>query len=400
MANSAHETSDKITKVAVGCQGGGMHAAFAVGVLDEILKDLDEKKFELVGLSGTSAGALCALMVWYGLASNKARAGSPKEARDALDNFWENFIAKTGAENVLNFLTYRSLWAEEREIPVLGAHAGFPGLNPYGVIYNMVAASLPHLGVRRRYFDLNYLLNQACPDFKNIDWDKVHTRLLVGASEVVNGFETVFDSNVNKVPLSENKGMQKGGDKSLFWCQRLPLTLSGVAASGTLPTFREAEQIKDDYYWDGLYSHNPPIRDFFSNVAKEEKPDELWIIRINPQQWPYAPTSHKDIQDRQNELMGNLSLNNELAFIQQVNDWISRGLKLDHKPDHKFKHVTVRTIKMEKDTADNLEYSSKFDRSHDRTKQLRDEGRKVARNWLNDWRNHKAPEFPEDAAYP
>jgi hypothetical protein len=45
-----------------------MHVAFAVGVLTKILekikqqkeaKDL-EKRFELVGLSGTSAGALCA----------------------------------------------------------------------------------------------------------------------------------------------------------------------------------------------------------------------------------------------------------------------------------------------------------------------------------------------------
>ena len=38
------------------------------------------------------------------------------------------------------------------------------------------------------------------------------------------------------------------------WRQRLPLTLSGVAASGTLPAFREAERIDGGYYWDGLYS--------------------------------------------------------------------------------------------------------------------------------------------------
>jgi predicted acylesterase/phospholipase RssA len=44
-------------KVAVACQGGGIHAAFAVGVLTEILKEYEKKKFELVGLSGTSAGA-------------------------------------------------------------------------------------------------------------------------------------------------------------------------------------------------------------------------------------------------------------------------------------------------------------------------------------------------------
>jgi len=56
-------------KIAVACQGGGTHAAFEVGVLNEILRDIYEQdRFDLVGLSGTSAGALCALMVWYGLA--------------------------------------------------------------------------------------------------------------------------------------------------------------------------------------------------------------------------------------------------------------------------------------------------------------------------------------------
>ena len=36
-----------------------MHAAFEVGVLKAILEDIrDKNQFELVGLSGTSAGAL------------------------------------------------------------------------------------------------------------------------------------------------------------------------------------------------------------------------------------------------------------------------------------------------------------------------------------------------------
>ena len=34
--------------------------------------------------------------------------------------------------------------------------------------------------------------------FDRIDWRDQKTRVLIGASEVVNGFETVFDSDVNK----------------------------------------------------------------------------------------------------------------------------------------------------------------------------------------------------------
>src|SRR5689334_8911729 len=61
-------------KVAVACQGGGIHASFTVGVLSEILGDIQAKRrFKLIGLSGTSAVALCALMAWYGLAHKGGR---------------------------------------------------------------------------------------------------------------------------------------------------------------------------------------------------------------------------------------------------------------------------------------------------------------------------------------
>ncbi|MGA8885281.1 MAG: patatin-like phospholipase family protein, partial [Pseudolabrys sp.] len=329
-------------KVAIGCQGGGMHAAFAVGVLKAILErskatpdpNKTETGFELMGLSGTSAGALCALMAWYGLAPIKnGRAGSADEAIRGLERFWENFVAITGAETVLNALTYGAIRAEESEVPVLGLYAPIFGLNPRGAIYKAVAACLPRVGVRRDYFDLEDTLAKACPEFNSIDWPNVKTRLLIGATEVVNGFETVFDSDVNK-------GM--GGSKSVsFWHQQLPLSLSGVAASGTLPAFREAQYIKGaGYYWDGLYSQNPPVHEF---VAEPDKaPDELWIVRINPQQWPELPKTNAEIQDRQNELMGNLSLHKELDFILKVNAWRDqyKGNFADDQKD-----VIVRTIK-------------------------------------------------------
>ena len=115
-------------------------------------------------------------------------------------------------------------------------------------------------------------------------------------------------------------------------------------------------------------------------------PNELWIVRINPQQWPYVPASNKDIEDRQNELMGNLSLNKELDFIMKVNEWIK---KPEYKNDNFVKGkkpVIVRTIKMEEEMADDLSYSSKFDRSRDRMAPLSDHGHKVALRWLNAWR--------------
>ena len=67
-------------KIEITCQGGGTHAAFTWGVLTEILKTKmlwqtekgDDDRFEIVAITGTSAGALCALATWYGLVPNTA----------------------------------------------------------------------------------------------------------------------------------------------------------------------------------------------------------------------------------------------------------------------------------------------------------------------------------------
>jgi len=260
----------KRKKIAVGCQGGGMHAAFEIGVLTEILKDCEQEKFDLVGLSGTSAGALCALMVWYGLAPKNGQPGSERAAIDKLVQFWDHFVAETPGETLLNLFTFGALKAEETEIPVLGINAPIFGLNPAGAIYKSIAASLPRLGVRAQYFNLEDMLARDCPEFHGIDWPKMKTRLLIGASEVVNGLETVFDSDVNRGAQQISRGMQ-GGSLN-YWRQQLPLTLNGIVASGTLPAFREAERIDGSYYWDDSTRRIPPFASFLRESTRRRYP--------------------------------------------------------------------------------------------------------------------------------
>ena len=114
-------------KVAIGCQGGGMHAAFEVGVLTEILKDIrDKKRIELVGLSGTSAGALCALMVWYGLAPKPGSPGSADEAIEKLNDFWDDFVAEHRRRDGTEFSYLRRiLGGRERDSGAWGKCANF-----------------------------------------------------------------------------------------------------------------------------------------------------------------------------------------------------------------------------------------------------------------------------------
>src|SRR5438093_7299408 len=61
-------------------QGGGAHGAFTWGVLDRLLED---GRIRIEGISGTSAGAVNAVMLLDGLIR-----GGPAEARRRLGDFW------------------------------------------------------------------------------------------------------------------------------------------------------------------------------------------------------------------------------------------------------------------------------------------------------------------------
>jgi len=53
--------------IVIACQGGGSHTAFTGGVLQTLLSALDRSRYRIAGLSGTSGGALCAAIAWFGL---------------------------------------------------------------------------------------------------------------------------------------------------------------------------------------------------------------------------------------------------------------------------------------------------------------------------------------------
>jgi NTE family protein len=83
------EASNK-KRVAIACQGGGSHTAFTAGVLKGLLRSGRLQKHEVVALSGTSGGAVCALLTWHHLLEGDA-AG----AVGALDAFWRETFAWT-----------------------------------------------------------------------------------------------------------------------------------------------------------------------------------------------------------------------------------------------------------------------------------------------------------------
>jgi NTE family protein len=412
-------------KVAIACQGGGTHAAFTWGVLRTVLETKkrwdanprDGNTFDIIALSGTSAGALCALAAWYGLAPNTADAdcGTIDKAIERLDFLWTTFAATTPTETAHNKMIGTLLHWKSQGLP-------FPGSNPYDTHASLGLTGLSMMGARQEYLGFPALLEAVCPNFDRIDWPrlaKADLRIIVGAIEVLSGNFEIFDSD----KTLEQMGLLPDGREIdqydiVRWRMRRAMSLEGVAASGTLPEVLPAQVIRsmrfptcdpgrivtrNGYYWDGLYSRNPPVRDLLDARTKEEKPDEIWVVRINPQEFHPASLkiSLEDIDDRINDLAGNLSLTQELDGIMTINEWI-RKYGDSHPPLDTRKIIDVRTIKMTRDTAWGLKHTSKFDRSPGHFASLREEGEAVAAQWLADWRTlgKDFVRYPNDARYP
>jgi NTE family protein len=84
-------------RVAIACQGGGSHTAFTAGVLQRLLQPERLEEYDVVGLSGTSGGAVCATLAWAALVE-----GDPARAGRLLEGFWTDNAATAPHERLLN----------------------------------------------------------------------------------------------------------------------------------------------------------------------------------------------------------------------------------------------------------------------------------------------------------
>ena len=119
----------------------------------------------------------------------------------------------------------------------------------------------------------------------------------------------------------------------------------------------------------GSFPHNPPILDLLKC-----RPDEVWIIQINPSRIEREPTTVEEIEDRRNELAGNLSLEQEVRSIEMVNAMLGRGeISCD-----RCRPVRIKRLELKKD----LSYASKLDRSPGFLRELIEQGRQQATSFL------------------
>jgi len=325
-ADGATADIDDPTRVAIACQGGGSHTAFTCGVLRELLESWDDD-YELVGISGTSGGAFNALAVWYGLVTD-----GPETAREVVGNLWDDLAVSGVQDRWLNSMVTSLSRMESAGFPL-------PVVSPYQI-------PGPEAGKQRIREVLEAHIDfETIPDLCGTDAPE----LVVGTVDINAGvFETFTNEDV---------------------------TVDAVLASAAVPNLFEAVEIHGHLHWDGLFSQNPPVSDLM-HQPPERKPEELWIIQINPQEFEGEPTTSEVIADRRNELSGNISLNQELGFIEQVNDWVEDGTL----PGDEFQRTEIQRINMGK----RFHCSTKVDRDPEFLDELRNLGAERARAFLDD----------------
>ena len=68
-------------RIAIACQGGGSQCAFVAGALKTLFAHGVQERFEIVGFSGTSGGAITAALAWVGLLKRAQGDRTPLEDR-------------------------------------------------------------------------------------------------------------------------------------------------------------------------------------------------------------------------------------------------------------------------------------------------------------------------------
>jgi NTE family protein len=279
---------------------------------------------EVAALSGTSGGAICAALAWDGFVR-----GEPKRAVRKLGEFWDAMAATELWDQVLNqsLITMTSL----RDLMVM------PEVSPYHSVASLWAEER-FRQLLEQHFDFQELRALARKPGA--------PSLQIGAVEVLTGHFELFT-----------------GDE---------LSADCILASAAIPELYRAVTVEGrGVYWDGLFSQNPPIHNLV-----EHDIDEIWLIQINMSACPRVPTETHEILDRRNALSGNLSMEQELGFIETINRIIARGKITDSG----LRPIRVSRIALDRE----LDHRSKLDRRRQFLDELRDYGHTKWRQFLKD----------------
>lgn len=291
-------------RISLALQGGGAHGAFTWGVLDRLLED---DRLQIEGVCGTSAGAMNAVALVYGLT-----VGGREGGRASLRRFWK-MVGDNGRTSFL-----QPSWLDR-----MLSHGNMDYSLSWLFYDSLLRVASPYEFNPLNLNPLRDVLEEI------IDFDAIRrcdcVRLFLCATNVLSGRIKVFETP------------EIGADH--------------VLASACLPDIFQAVEIDGEYYWDGGYMGNPPI---YPLIYRAETSDVL-IVQINPIRIDELPRTARAIADRVNTLSFNSSLMREMRAIYFVGRLLEQGL-LDKD---KYKRLNIHTVNAESEMA-KLHASSKL----------------------------------------
>ena len=324
MAKKASKSPKKPINLAL--QGGGAHGAFTWGVLDRLLED---GRVTIEGISGTSAGAMNAVVVADGI-----MRGGREGAREALERFWKA-VSDAGRMSPIQRGPLDMLmgnWNLDHSpsyvfFDLLHRLTSPYDINPFN--FNPLKSIVEEM--------VDFELVRACEEMK----------VLISATNVETGRVKVFN--------------------------RHELTAEMVMASACLPLLFQAVEIDGVPYWDGGFMGNPVLFPFYGVCES----DDIVIVQINPVERKGTPQSAREILDRVNEITFNSSLLRELRAIDFVQRLLDEG-KLDPS-DYRRLHLHI--VEAHDEIAP-VGASSKVNAEWAFLRHLFDIGRRAATDWL------------------
>lgn len=305
-------------------QGGGSHGAFTWGVLDRFL---EETRFRIEGVSGTSAGAMNAAVLAAGFAKSGAEG-----ARAALAAYWRRVSDAARFSPFQRSVVDRLLgrWTLDNS-PVFFMFDTISRLySPYDL---NPTGSNPLLPILEDLIDFDLLRNSP-------------VKVFITATNVRTGRPRVF--------------------------RNADISPKALLASACLPTLFQAVEIEGESYWDGGYSGNPTL----TPLVNELMSDDTIIVPINPVERLGTPKSANEILNRLNEVSFNAVLLKELRMMALLRRAVDPGSGEGAQWAKMRVHLVSNKI------METLDYSSKLNAEWDFLSMLFEEGRKAADEFL------------------
>ncbi|MBY0226217.1 MAG: patatin-like phospholipase family protein [Hyphomicrobium sp.] len=325
---AASERKERSSKepllVDLALQGGGSHGAFTWGVLDRLL---EEEGFSLEAISGTSAGAMNAAVLAFGLL-----VGGREGARNALHSFWRRVA------DAATFSPFQRSPVDR----IMGRWS--LDYSPTYIATDLIARLVsPYAFGASGSNPLRDILTDLV-DFERLSSGRI--KLFITCTNVRTGRGRVF--------------------------RNPEISADVLLASACLPTMFQAVYIDGEPYWDGGYSGNPTI----APLVRECDSHDTLLVQINPIFRAEAPVTAQEINNRLNEVSFNATLLKELKMIALLR----RVADQADGEGRQWGQMRVHLIRS--DLLGTLGASSKLNAEWDFLTLLRDEGRRAADEFI------------------